>query len=54
MKVNKSDIMGYEMNNGTQVPTFGSNISGHPDDGCRTFGQNTGTHVPDSLSGYDS
>ena len=42
--------MGYEMNTGTQIPTYGSNSSGHPEDGCRTFEQNTGTH----LSDYDS
>jgi len=36
------------MNTGKQVPPFRSNISGHPEEGCRTFGQNTGTHLPGS------
>jgi hypothetical protein len=46
--------MGYEMNTGTQVPTFRSNIAEHSEGGYRTFGQNTGYHLADSLSGYDS
>jgi len=44
--------MGYEMNTGTQMPTYGSNISGHSEDGCRTFEQNTGTHLLDSIRSW--